>query len=617
MTNGNVRITANAVNVQQQKKKTSPKKGKKNNNKKKNSQTIKADFPAGPSSDLAGNDPITNFSAFSTNSDLVACSNDDLGMVQTYVDPCSTNRIGLEVKKIKDDAFRVSAAAEYRFIGPVAAPTRSLSTINAEGQLVNNMSWLILQTSLLRAPFILLVNLRSREFGSEIMKGFSRAWATLPDRDSAFWPNYYQFISGEEALDDTGVVILENYFTVLTPTALKALTEPDANGVSSILTQFRTVGQGIDLHFNVPSAIDQAAAIMSRFPSTISSITPMRNHVRGFDEYYLVASQPGAIQGFVSVSFRSPTNEVIPPLSDFELINVSVPNLPGSTPAFISTVNVRNSTGSFTIDVGDSCGYSRLLGTNTIVLRNLSTGQTLSVLAIGSLAQSTRLYVRLPLTDTDSVPINEMSDVMTTITLPPLTQADCGQMNVATSVFDLKDYGGIYLPNQIWKPIFEPQQSTEYRKVIFLLPGLSLEEVDYPGLGWYDSYDKNFGIAVINILGMSQAAIPQLHAVRADEQMPASDSFIGAYTTDCAGANIPMLDAARTIVDEFTVGFPHGFSGLSDVIGMVSEVMGNMPVAEAHTLNVANKVKKVIDMVKTGHSKLAQFKRAMRPNWRS
>nr|WRQ65482.1 structural protein [Tolivirales sp.] len=506
------------------------------------------------------------------------------GFIESYVDPCGTHRSGLDIKKIPDGAFPMSAVAEYRFIDTIPAPGRDLASV--EPQLMINMSQLYILTPLLRAPCILLVNLLSQEFSDAIMAGFAKAWANLPTRESGQFPNWVSFA----AQDETPTTNPVNYFTVLTPDTLSSLDTPSDLGISKVLKSWRIVSQGISAHFNVPDLVNQATAVMSRVSADIANVSPVREHVRGYDEFYL-HSEPPSVTNRFAISAVFPSGGVNrPPINILNALG----GLP--TASVTSDVNFRNSSGSFTISVGEDFQYIEVA--SQVFLLNISTGSQLLVRDWTTNPLSTRMYVREPLDD-DTIPIGEVNNTMTQVTLPIVQQKDMLAQIVSSTEFLMKDYEGVYLPNSIWKPIFEPQTATAYRKILFVNDSSDLSDLDDPTVGWFDSYDKNFGFAVTNIQGMSQAAAPLIKVIRTDEQIPAQHSIVGAYTTRASTANPVALTTATSMVDRLPMGYPVDFNDFGKLFNLVRTALKKMPVALAHALNIASEVQSAIDDVET------------------
>jgi len=575
-----VEIQADLVRVQPSNNKTQPKQKKKKKNKNKTNQVVP---PIG----------INTGEAFSVashaSSGYCVVDPESEGMIETYVDPCGVHRSGLDVKKIKDGAFPISAVAEQRFIGTLTAPNETLENNNS--QLFVNMSQLYLMTPLLRAPCILICNMRSKEFGLTLMASFCKAWASLPTRESAYWPAWYPFLNGDEVIVND-LPVYENYFTVLTPTTLKQLDVPSDLGISALLKAYRFVGQGVEIRFNVADLVNQATAVMARFSADTDTISPIREHIRGFDEAYLQAFAliPGDPGFATSVAIATGSGLIPPYLSDFSYSGTVFPS-----PIQVSDVILRNASGSFLIDIGDQF-YYEVIGGGQVILRNVTTTQFITVRIAGQPVSTVRLYYRAPLSN-ETEPIGEIQNEMTSMVLPPVEQADLQAQNVSTATYLMKDYEGVYLPNQIWNPLFLPQTATSFRKVIFLNSKVKLEDVDDPLLGWYDSYDKNFGFGIINIQGMSQAAAPLVKMIRTDEQVPASNSIIGAYTTRCTAPNPVALDVARCLVDRLPMGFPADYNSMGKLFSLVKQVIINMPVALAHIMNISSEIGGIIDML--------------------
>lgn len=507
----------------------------------------------------------------------VPLDSETLGFIESYVDPCGVHRSGLDVKKIKDAAFPVSAVAEYRFIDTIARPGRDLSSTDLVSGA--NMSQLYLLTPLLRAPLILLVNLLSQEFSDEIMAAFGRAWAGIASRDSATFPNWVSFNTDDEPPGPEPV----NWFTVLSPDTLQSLDAPNELGISSVLKSYRFVSQGVDIRFNVPDLINQATAVMARVAADVSSIEPIREHVRGYDEFYLQwSSLPNPIINafFPGGASGSPINEL-----SFSGVFPS--------PVLPATTIFRNGTGTFRIDIGDLWQYQT--NGSIIYLVNLSSSTRVQLRDWSASAGSLRMYYRGAL-DAD-IPINEVRSDMTKMVLPPVLQKDMQAQIVSTTSYLMKDDEGVYLNNQIWRPIFDPQSATSFKKIIFVNELSNLADLDDPNTGWYDSYDKNFGFAMVNIQGMSQTAAPLVKMIRTDEQVPSKKSIVGAYTTRCTGSNPIALQVAQTMVDRLPMGFPASFNGMGKLFSMVTTALKHMPLALAHAMNLTTQISDLVDSV--------------------
>jgi hypothetical protein len=480
------------------------------------------------------------------------------------------------VKKIPDAAFPISAVAEYRFLDTIPAPNKDLSTI--EPLLNVNMSQLYILTPLLRAPCILLVNLLSEEFSDSIMAGFAKAWANIVKREDAQFPNWVGFFpSGSDEISPP-----VNFFVVLTPDTLSSLDTPSDLGISEVLKAYRFVSHGIEIKFNVPDLVNQATSVMARVPAEATNITPQREHVRGYDEFYIHAGS-GIEPNIVSIFPGGATG--VPPINQLD----SSGTLP--SPTVQADNNFRNQSGTFTINVGETFRYESVDG--RIYLVNLTTDTRLVVRSWAGTPNSTRMYVREAL-DVE-IPISEVRSDMTKMILPMVQQKDLQAQIVGTSSFLMKDYEGVYLPNQIWKPIFEPQVATSYTKIVFVNDQSELSDLDDPTVGWFDSYDRNFGFAVVNIQGMSQSAAPLVKIIRTDEQVPSAKSLVGAYTTRCSPPCPVALDVTRALTDRLPMGYPADFNSMGKLFGMIRGMLKNMPVALAHAMNISSQIGRIVD----------------------
>jgi hypothetical protein len=512
------------------------------------------------------------------------------GWVQAYIDPCGVHRTSLDLKRPGDGAFPISAIAEFRFIDTVSMPFNTIESVDMTGK---NFSLLILQSPLMRGMAILVCHIHSREFDDVVMSSFSRAFAQIQSRNDAYYPNWVP-CDLVEIVGPVATPVL--FFTVLTPSALKAIQEPDSLGISTFLNQFRFTTYGVEVDHNTPTLFDQGTFVTGCFNCSVEPYTYEENHVRSFDPFYLNLNvTPGPVVHLLALIEGAPA----PALSTLNYVGT----LP--SPLILMDFTLRNSSGSVVFPLGSFVLYENL-GALCILRQNLTSNYLVLGPVVVNSNQQTRLYSRIELLDTLTEAIYPADGQVNKLILPPCTQADIQQMNVSAVHGLLKDCvsarnktigdeaSSCYLSNRIWEPVFLPQDSTNFRKCIIVSQGDQLADLVDGSTGWHDSFDKNFGWGVMNLQSVPWAAAPLIHAVRTDEQVPGHNSIIGAYATR-AGYKEPLaLDIALTASSRL----PHGHvrtGGNGGLFNKITNMLQRLPKVLATGGNVASRLSEIID----------------------
>jgi len=524
---------------------------------------------------------------FRENASLTECGQ---GWVHAYIDPCGVHGSGLDIKRVGDGAMPISAMAEFRFLDTITLPFNEAASVDVSGR---NFSLLILQLPIMRALSVIVCHIRSREFDTEVMTSFSRAFANIPSRESAYYPKW---VPCDLSDTEPGVVGPVLFFTVIAPSALKAIQEPNEAGISTLLNQFRYTSYGVELDHNTPTLYDQGTFVTACFNCSVEPFSYVENHVRGFDPFYLN-----------SVRLAPTLFDFTPTISGVQAEALSALRYIGSLPSpeFTLDFTLRNGSGSVVFQPGDVLEYVE--EANAVRLRSTTTGVYISVgSTLLNLNNQTRLYARVALIDALTEQIVPNDGQLNKLILPPVTQADIQQMNVSAVHGLLKDCrGGIfhkpqfnsprcYLPNRIWRPIFDPQDSNNFRKCIIVNDEVPLADLVDPTTGWSDSFDRNFGWGVMNLQSVPWAAAPFLHAVRSDEQVPGHNSIIGAYATKAGYKEQLALDVALTASSRL----PHGSiaaTGVGGLFDRIDNMLAKLPRVLASGSNVAVKISELID----------------------
>lgn len=511
---------------------------------------------------------------------LCQLSDAAMNWVIRYTDPCGVHHRFSGPHRIPDGAVPFSAPAEVRFVDTLYRPNQTLAETDQTGK---NGSWLYMLVPILRAVGIVLFNDESKEFNNEIMVAFCKAWANsvAGDRQAVVFPNWVKFHSSE-SLGNT-------YFTVLQSSALSKILPPSEAGDSPLLNQFRNSAYGLVMQHNTPTLFDQGTSVTAVFNCNSSFQEVSFDSLTGFNGVYFNWLPTNA---FLEV--RSPAGEQIDAMSDFAYSGGSFPS-----PVFESQVTVRSSSGQFSISVGDSCRY--LNDNFTLVIENItkSTVFRLADLTLTS-NQSVRMYFRFTEQPDDKTEIGSYNNRINVITLPPVRQDDVLQSDTSGVQTILKEYGGVYLVNEIFEPVFSMAEANAYSKIVFSTEGFNLDDAANPTLGWYDTMDVNFGIAVGNMQTIPYAAAPFTKIVRDDEQVPSTGSIVGLYATTTEPPDDVAMMIAKALKAKLPHGLPASANGFGTLFKLVSKVISKVPVAAAHAYNIAHTVSGVVDSVLAG-----------------
>lgn len=508
--------------------------------------------------------------------------------MELYIDPLNVSKVVPGSRKVPDAAMPISAEAGFYFAATMELPMTNLSQTNVTGL---NFSMLVLMPPLLRAMGIVLVHTKSRDFDAEVMSAFCVAFASVEARSDAYFPKWVPCPLYDEIEGFLRPVL---FFTVLAPNALRAVEEPDENGISTLLNQFRFTSFGLDINHNTPTWFDNGTFMAGCFNCSVESSTYVENGVRGFEPFWLQATI------LTGTNFQVRTS-----VGGFPMAPMTELDFAGLTPSPDVTLSfdMRNADSSFIATVGNVVNYRFVAG--NLVLFNSTRGTSL---IIGAFTQGMnhvkRLYSRVPLPEALDELISETEIEFNKLILPPTTQSDIFQMDPKRVSGKMKGdheegkpgtHSGVYLPNRIWQPVFNVQSAGNFRKCVIVSQDSSLGDLTNPDLGWFDSFDRNYGWGVINLQNVPYAAAPFITAARTDEQVPGVNSIIGAYTTGAQAKEPLCFDAAMAVGSRL----PHGASSMagrfSELFPAIRRGIASIPRLVASATNILDQVNDVMD----------------------
>lgn len=511
--------------------------------------------------------------------------------MRLYVDPRNPALNKAGARKIPDGALTISAEAGFLFASTITLPMTRRNEVDVSGK---NFSLLGLMNCMLRALGIVLIHTQSRDFDQEVMNAFCIAWASIPNREAAYYPNWVP-CPLYDTIDSFTVPVL--YFTVLAPNALRAVQEPDEVGFSTLLNQFRFTSYGITYDHNTPTLFDQGTYVAGRFNCSVEPVEYTENHLRSFDPFWISLVINTTVPTVSITALATVAGVSQPPISELSYTGL----LP--SPGQVVTFTFRNRDGTFVVPAGDTVSW-RIVGASVGIYHIESDNfLNLGVAVVGA-SYNKRLYSRIDLADTLSEVIDEEPMTFNKLLLPPVTQSDIVQMDAKSVSGLLKGdhelggagtFSGVYQANAIWEPVFNLQSASNFNKCVMVTQDTDLSDLTNPNTGWFDSFDRNFGWGVVNMQSVPWAAAPFIVINRTDEQVPGVNSIVGAYSTGCQVKEPLSVDVAMALSSRL----PHGFSSSNaphaKLFPRVRNALASIPRIIASATNILDMVNGVCD----------------------
>jgi hypothetical protein len=342
--------------------------------------------------------------------------------------------------------------------------------------------------------------------------------------------------------------------------------------------------------FNTPDLLDQGVIASMRYPLNFDTkVVEVESGLVGADVVYLRSTARRA-QG--SWSYIIAETEGAPWFPSFVGLSTSLPS-----PNFTATVPFRNAANTFTVRVTDLLRYE-VFGQN-VRLINLSTTQFVIVAPfIGGqdgdvVEQNFRFYQTG--SSVGGTVERAVDAEFSIIVLPPVSQDDMLQQNPKVTASLAKETGGDYLPGCIFQPIFNVTHSTSYRKIVLATKGLDLLDVSDPLVGWFDTFDTNFGVNVINMQGLPYACKPLVKLCRSIELVPASKSLLGAFATGAPVAQPEAIDVCKAFTDAQPHGYPSNYNGLGILFKRIFSVVSRIPRLLQTGRNLSREITEMCD----------------------
>lgn len=461
---------------------------------------------------------------------------------------------------VPDAAMIIHAVYQHRVIETIVPPFLQKNVVDTTGR---NYSMLIMQQPLFRALMIILVHKRSAEFDTTVMSSFSRAWASIPDRETARYPNWVP-CDLFDLEDDEFVPIL--YFTVVASPGLVGIPDPDSVGTSSTFSQFRFTSEGFHFNHNTPELFNQGTYVCANYNCSIEPFVYTENHVRGFDYFYLHCRTTGPLSVLIEALVNGESPDVLA-LLEYEGV------LP--SPVFTANISVRNAAATFVLLPTHEFQYD-VLGTQ-IRLVNL-TNATVQIIGVNlpGTYRANRLYSRIDAVSALTEPITPSRTNLNKITLPPCTQSQLAFGDPYHTSGLLQD-GGFTLANRIFNVLFLLQNALNFAKTVFVSDEEDLPSLADTSRGFRDSFDVNFGFAMANLQNVPYAAAPFIHYSRTDEYVPGVDSFVGGFASQCESRDDLAVEAGISVGAQM----PHGLNGshhdYSSFLPSLTSIINGLP----------------------------------------
>lgn len=513
-----------------------------------------------------------------------------IGWLERHLDACGEYRTALDWGKVPDGAIPQSVSGQFRGVFTIRAPGQDPMSIPLDGQL---WSLLIVSLNTWRTAFLLVADMLRSEVSQSAMDSVIRFFNNKQIAAGAQHPNW-------ATTDQDGV-----YWSVVGWDAIANAPAPTALGISPFIEDFRITGEGFTVQHNTPSLINQGIAVAAQFNPNTETRSRANEIVEGrirASVWIDAIRTPGAttIRGKLP-GIASTGN----PAWQVDMVqNWSMPI--GNSSAIPVVSRVYNSDGTTILwDVGDSLRFSWPLTLLWSLQRQVgSTGAWANVITAdagattsGSIAWGS-LINNLVFVIEDDV----LLDRANCLTLPPISQQGMVQATPKTVQFLLKEHNGIYVNKRVWKPVMDMTSASNYGPLRIINRDTTLSDINTSTGVFNDTFDTNYGVAVVNLSSLPLACAPYVKCIRSWEAVPSEGSPWGPFTTGTTPKDDLALVIARTVADLDPFAYPLDYNGLGTLFAKIVAIVTKIPKVLRSAANVAEVVGQVCEDVQASTS---------------
>lgn len=494
----------------------------------------------------------------------------------------------------------------------------------------------IIQLPLFRHPYILVANMLSGEMSEEDQDFLAAKWNNTSE--PPVYPTW-------EVLNEA----TSSFWSVINWTALKDVALPDPHSsLPSEIKGYRMTAIGLNANFNVPDLVNQGVAVAGQWSFDFGTAEAVMEHVVKINHhsgrwqiiqnstvwtYSLDIRIPCEVQETIISNstrafmvrqdynnfVRSPsasTNQFCFPRFFFN--NASQNN--SATHTFVTSENLvftDDTSATWDIPAGTtiSCTYAIGSGGNvtpavtvtmscTITVDDVEVPLTLFSSQVVPGALVSTALVR-PAQDAITDSVEGMKQMVTTFGLPPVGMQTMIQSSPKTVVFLLKNSAGCYLPARIFEPQFMVQNAAEARPICMGRPGV------FPTAGGpIDTVDRNFGVSVMVLSGISWSAAPMLKFTR-DFEVIANDNTL-LQLTMTIGEDLcqRVIEFVRSVTNHHPFAYPATYNCFGVLAKAIEGMLESLPV-DRIAGPILNSVVKAVTDDKSVHNNASKLKRVI------
>jgi len=489
-----------------------------------------------------------------------------------------------------DGALPQSAVWEFRQVDTITPPFQSISEISLG---TNNWSLVIISPPCIKTQSILIACRNAVTPSDTIIREIYTAINNSVE--NPIFPTW-----GEAGPSDTSGPL---YYYSLYQYRSANLAINARTGESDIVESFRIVGDGMVVMHNTPTLFDQGTLAVGQFQSN--------TEVSGTEN-----DTPTATSGFYLVNRPSADT------ATYEY-RIDAKTSSGDVRLFISpqfTLGAADSTQTWTIDRGALAPYALstlppeeklfldLITANTATLTATYVAATgiVTVVQAGGPDTEAQLYLIKNIAFLEQVTATFIvsgpfavsigsGNSQVIWTTPNIDQSMVAQADPLFSAELMKMHCGFYAVRRVFQPVLGMAKANEGGSIKMLYPGMNIRDVSFAAGGIEgDLIDKNFGVVIAVIKGISWAAQPQIVCNRYVEFVPApGDNVTAPFVKPCP----PLDEDAIAIIRSMQESGPHSYIPDANMVGtlgaLIATIVSNLPAFLRGTKAAASAVSTV------------------------
>nr|WKV34121.1 MAG: RNA-dependent RNA polymerase [Riboviria sp.] len=503
------------------------------------------------------------------------------GWLMSHLNPCGEAKTQLDWGKVPDGAIPMSAAGELRQVLTLRRPGSVVNNVPLDGGM---WALCLFHLPLFRTPLLAVASLDRSEVQTSDLDRVLADWNNRQDFEPATAPNW-------EGVGD-GV-----YYTIVQWSGLEGVTPPTSLGVSSTLSEYRITSDGMTMFFNTPTLINQGIVVGAQFnaDSETETVDPLIENGTFLTSLFMSLFSDSAALGNASLQVSIPGL----PSTTVE-VGGTVPN---GTIVLTGTANAsfESTTGpSQSWDVGDTLGLVKLSEFSPTINMQIEVNGT-----PGPAIAFIRPNSSFTQIGESSVP-RDLGVRVNSCAFPPVTQEELTQATPKTVQYLLQESRGAYMVKRLFQPVMSMAKATSYGPVRWKTINTTNGQFAAALGGLPDSFDLNYGIGVMNISSLPNAAQPFIKLMRKFEAIPAAKSPWGPFATSTTPKDELVLEVARCVHDEDPFMYPESYNSFGFLFDKIFKVITRLPLyarnAATITKAVSECVESVNDVLEGGNS---------------